>query len=790
MTYLFKKFVRELRGMKFRGVLVVLSIGLSIGIYGGLLLVKDNAFASRSAVLQKTNYEDGRIILYNQVPESTIQNAIQGVNGIETIDYRLSVETTITVKNNQFPSVLHNINPNERPKVNDFLMKKGDFSSISNSLIVDQRFADANNLHVGDAVSVKYGNLLINTSVGALVFAPEHMYSTNPVTSLPEKGVFAPTWFSIDNFFQLLGDTPVVNEILIKVTDNSNLDSLLSTITKDLGLNGIPSTSVKGNEEIDYTLMNEDVGTLNEFAVAIGVVILFVAIFIIYDSITKIISSQTSMIGILRALGATSSGLLVHYMSFGLVLTLLGILIGIPIGYVITVSSTGIFVKAIGFEITANVFKISPFIPPILLAISVSLIASFIGTMKILFIRPVEAIDNQTIKEFSKGYFIERFSDKISSNKYSTKIPIRQVFQRKRRTLLTALTIAVAALIILSSFGFLDSFFHQMDHYYAHNDISDMEISFTEPISMQNLTTQLQQVQGISYFEGMIRQSAFVFGNSNNDSTVLYAFQANSKIRHYSFKEGNLIPGQVAIGQILARKLGVGVGDHITILTHGATKFDTVQLTLTISGITEEFFDNFVFLDLSSIQTDLAIPNMVNAVAINVNGQSSEVKQELNNSKLPISTIVDLKESKASFKALMEAVISFAYFVVALGVIVLILFSLNVIVLDVMERDREFINIKINGANNLIIAKIIGLQILLVSILVMIIDLFLSPVFTQFIIDSTMKNLAYMAYYMTPVSYLLSIIAFIGGLSIGFMSAVHNVTSANIVDSMRLRFKN
>ncbi|MHA2031835.1 MAG: hypothetical protein ACW99Q_20845, partial [Candidatus Kariarchaeaceae archaeon] len=181
MTYLFRKFKRELLNMKFRGILVILSIGLSIGMYGGLLLVKDNAFASRDKVLKETNYEDGRLVLYNMISETEVKNLLQQVNGIEMLDVRLSLDVTISFGNNNFPSILHNIHSESRPKINDFILKKGDYSSIaSGQLIVEKRFADANQLLIGDPIKLVYGEIVLDTTVGAIVFAPEHMYSMNP----------------------------------------------------------------------------------------------------------------------------------------------------------------------------------------------------------------------------------------------------------------------------------------------------------------------------------------------------------------------------------------------------------------------------------------------------------------------------------------------------------------------------------------------------------------------------------------------------------------------------------
>lgn len=791
MTYMFRKFVRELWGMKFRGIVIILSIGLSVGIYGGLLLVKENAFASRDDIFEKTNYEDGRIVLYNSVDLNSIKTVLTNVEHIKQLDFRLSVDVTVFFNGHSYPSLLHNILETNESNINGFVMKAGDVNTISkHKLIVEKRFTDANNLEVGDKISIKYGNFSYSTDIGGIAFAPEHMYSMNPITSLPERGVFAPIWFSLDYLTSVLHLPLIINEILFKVDNLNNLDTTINDLLQTLQQNGIQGYGIRFDKELDFTMMKEDVGTLDKFAVAIGVIILLVAIFVIFDSIMKIIATQTQMIGILRALGATTSTLMIHYVSYGMVLTGLGVLIGLPIGYGITLSSTSIFVEAIGFKVTTSVFRFSAFAPSILLALNVALLGSVLSTIKVIHIEPAEAITNQTIKKFSRKYIVEGLFDRISINKYSTKIPVRNVFRRRRRSLLTAITIAMSALLILTSFGFLDSFFHQMDGFYEKNSVADMEMSFTDPIPISVLADQMNKVTGVQTYEGMVRQAAYVYGTSANESTVIYAYQRDTVMRHYTFKEGSLIAGQIAIGQILARKLDVNVGDTITLLTRGKTIFDIIERDYRISGITEEFFDNFVFMDLKTLQADFQYGEMINTVAIKVGGTSDNVVSQLYNTDLPIANIINLEQSKDSFKSLMEAVIGFAYFVIGLGVLVLILFSLNVIVMDIMERQREFINIRISGGTVGVITKIIGLQILLISILVLVLDFFLTPVFSSFLIDQTMKNMAYVGFYMKLVSYVMSFLSILVGIFVGLFTAITNVIRMNIVETMRLRFKN
>ena len=794
MKYMRKKLFRELWEMKFRAVLVILSIGMAIGLYGGLLLVEDNVFASRDLTLADLKYEDARFSTFGMANTSIVADINSNVDNIKTIDQRIALDTIVSYNDEEFSGLIYGIDSSRRPLINNLLIDNGTYfnSDSSGEVIIELRFAEANDINIGDNITLNYGSYKIQRTVVGVAFSPEYKYVINPNTGFAEKGYFSPVWMPIDEIYDMLGMNDVLNEVLIQVVDNGKLDETITKVQDYLANNGIRSLAIKGVDELDSAFMEEDVSSLGEFSVAIGVIILLVAIFVIYDALTKIITSQRTLIGIMRALGANSKELLQHYVSFGVILSVIGIIIGLPLGYFFMYLITGEFAKLIGLTFIATNFNIHPFYTPMILTMVVTILSSIFAVIKIIKISPVEAMTNQTIKkDFTKSYPSEKLFDLLSGKrKYSTKIPVRQVLRRKRRSIMTALTVAVTALLVLASIGFMNSFFYQLDNYYVDNVQYQLEGRLDQPYIIDDFNQDLQNIAHIRWFEGMISQSIMASSAKDNITTTFNAFRIDTKLRVFNFEAGKFEEGKVVLGRIIAKDLGLTIGDSVKLFSQAYNDSTYVEKSYEISGILSEFMDSLVFMTLPTAQLELGMGEKVNSIAIQSEGNIKEIKKDLINSSIPFSGILDTEQSKNSFVTLLEGMMGMVASIVIIGILILILFSLNIVVLDVMEREREFVNLRTSGAQTGTISKVIGLQIFLITLLVFVFDIILTPQVITYLIDATFASLATISTYIEPVSYLIGAISVVIGLGFGVVSSIRRTMRISLLVATRLRFRN
>ncbi|MHA2052374.1 MAG: ABC transporter permease [Candidatus Hodarchaeales archaeon] len=794
MRFLQKKIWREIKNSKMRSFLVILSVSLSIALYGSLDLLEVNVQNSRTHTYTEYSYEDAAFRVIGYAQNKSFSNISTLYENIIETDTRLSVFGTVTIDNEDFNGVVHGINPSIHPKVNDFSILSGHFFSSHplDEVLIESHFAETQNVRIGDELSVNLAGELVDVTVVGIVFSPEYMFVVNPQTSLPEPGSYCPVWMDIERIQNILQQEDAVNEFFITVNKMSELDDTIDQVKAYLDEEKNIVTRVKrGDKEADYLLMDEDIKVLVNFSIAFSLIVLIVTVVIIYDSLTKMIASQRTIIGILRSLGATKTTIVFHYLRFILILTLLGVILSLPLGYALSLVFRDVYVNLIGLKYVSSIFKLQAFMNVSVVAIGVALISGFTIALKSASVMPSEAMKGVSFKgKYKKAPLIERITDFFSRNhRFSGKIPIRNVFSRKKRSFITALTIAVSTLIILSSFGAINSATHQVDIYFENRVNYNLEIYFSAPMDLDVIESGLQNIAGIDSFAGLVRQPVVINTSSKENPVIMAAYPENSDLRSYFFKQGELEEGKVILGRKLADELEVSVGDIITLKTQGYSQNAVAQQNYEVSGTLYELFDNEVYMNLETAQKLTGLGNNVTAIAVQANGNKNIVKQDIKNSSLPISMVQDNQQTKVSIEKLLEGMITVAGAVSVVGLVILIIFSLNIIILDVLERDREFVNLRISGGNWWVVSKVITVQIFLIAILVIMLFIPLTQFSTTWLNKEIASDFMTITTFIAPLTFLFGLIILLIGLSIGIAISIRHILRVKLADITRVRFQ-
>ena len=195
-----------------------------------------------------------------------------------------------------------------------------------------------------------------------------------------------------------------------------------------------------------------------------------------------------------------------------------------------------------------------------------------------------------------------------------------------------------------------------------------------------------------------------------------------SSIAH-SLRAGHyLTPGnaaEVAIGEALARNLGVGVGDHITLLGMGLDGSVATDV-LTVRGI---FASGDTSLDrqlaempLRRFQADFAMDGLANVLVISGRGLAQvqaalpDVHQLTKPQGLTVHSWAELEPGLESAIRL-DASTSMLWYVSLVVVVVVLL--LNTLLMSVLERTREFGVLLALGMRDGAIGRMVWLELLL-----------------------------------------------------------------------------
>ena len=488
-------------------------------------------------------------------------------------------------------------------------------------------------------------------------------------------------------------------------------------------------------------------------AVMFPIIFVVVALLILLTTMTRIVNHQRTQIGTLKAIGFENRPLILHYLSYGFYLTLIGSVLGIIVGYK---TIPYIFVKTMQSYYTLPCWNPGfnmNFIIVALLIILGSVLCSYFAVVNIIRESPSTTLKAKPPK-INKIGFIEntKIWEKLGFN---MRWNIRDINRNKLRAVITLFGIIGCTVLLISAFGMHDGVNDLKT--WKYNDINHYETQLVlqDDVSQSQIDSIINKVNGSPIMTKSIQINANGIKKTQvltvHDKTPLIT--PTDKNRH----EMTLPKNGISISQKTAELFDLKVGDKISWHLYGNETWinstvDAIYGDPSVQGIT--------------ITTSCAEKN-------NISFEPTEiVTQEKVTEKLDgvgsINTHNDLTNSWDKLTQTANLlIIILVIFAVILAVVVL--YSLGLLGFTEVERDMATLKVlgfQLNDLRKLFITQYLGIS--LVG--------FVIGIPTGYYVLESIRNNTDKLYY--PTNYSLTTIAISFVITI-IVSAVVNLLLAN-----------
>ena len=543
-------------------------------------------------------------------------DTIRGLDFVEAAQLRMSV----TGSTQDFTGVQVDVFLERENVVNTpYLVKGSEFDpSDTDGVWLANAFAVKRGLDVGDDFTIEYNGVTFTKEIKGLVETPEYeyrqadgdadMYLENIaivfmsydafpirdyVTHLIESGKItakkvAENTKLLDEKLEQLkaaGMTmdDITQDMLLQIADNMSDEKLAKLMpytqmivrTKD---GGALSHEDEIAEALDYDYsaiidrksvqglarLDSELDQHQAFAYVFVVIFVGIAVLVIATSMGRIVEKQRTQIGTMNALGMKRWKVILHYISYSLIVSVLGVIVGLAAGV-----GAGAPAMIGMFEQYYIVPGLHSAFHPMYILIAVVIVAvcsfsCFLSCRKVLKIKPAEALRPAAPKQGKKCIF-ERlpFWDKLSFN---TQYNLRDISRAKLRTFMGIVGTAVGMLLMLYGVGC--------------NQLVDImtDISFNKIYTTRyqvKLSADTQLVDADNLADEL--SGELVMTDAVEISKVKNASSAEKKKETLTVIEGKqlynlidvnneitqLVPGTVGISRKLAADMGIKVGDTI-----------------------------------------------------------------------------------------------------------------------------------------------------------------------------------------------------------------------------------
>jgi putative ABC transport system permease protein len=564
MSVLTTKLRRDLGRNKAQFIAIAITIFLGITLFGGSFDAYKSLEASYEQMYDDLEFADLWVTGGDVDGFAAAALATDGVVAAET---RHQAEAGIKpVPDRALYGRLVGIPVDDQPAVNRLMILDGSYLSGPDSVLVDHHLANHYGILVGDVVEVADANGDWQAlTVDGIVASAEYIWvapSRQQLLATPDEfGVL----FVADDVVVTLSGPGAVSHTLVTYATSADAPALTDTLTSvalELGASdvydqlGQPSNSA----------LQQDVKGFGDLAFMFPMLFLTAAGLGAWVMLTRLVMTQLPVIGTLMANGMKRGRLFRHYLSYGVFVGLSGAIPGVIVGSLMAWGIAGVYTSAVGVPVT--VVKIEP--TTILMGLSFGLVAGLISAAlpawRAIGLSPAEALRGSRPTGVAQATLLERMIPRLTTMSTERALVLRNVVRNRRRTLTTMLGVVLALVLILVSWGMIDTVQVLVDKQFQQVELSDARVVLAAPADSLMLG-ELQAVAGVESVESIATLPVVLEANGERYATGLQGFMAGTTMRGFVSDAGPItLPDDgVLLGIATQDLLGVDAGDTITL---------------------------------------------------------------------------------------------------------------------------------------------------------------------------------------------------------------------------------
>ena len=613
------------------------------------------------------------------------------------------------------------------------------------------RFADAWGLKVGDEFTSHALGQDITKTIRGLVVTPEYEFacaSTDADTDFHNIG------FAYMSVNVLPEELRSFNEIVF--TCSGDPLKLEGDIEKALDGN---YAFLADRKSIDgYNRLTDELSQHDGFSYVFSAVFVAIALLVITTTMKRMVARQRTQIGTLNALGMKKSKIMMHYISFSVVVTALGCFVGVVLGIftfgkmMVDIFSDAYSVPGWGPGYDAKSIILS------LVIVMICALAAFLSCRMILKIHPSEALRPAAAKS-SKPCIFEKlpFWDKLG---FTAKYDLRDIARSKLRAVMGIFGTMMGMVIMLLGLGAYDTVDHVEDWYFKDIQNYDSQVLFTDSCTPEQAFESADKYNGELISADLISIAAQEHPTSDDILSCKLTVTEGKGLFCVSDVDLNvtdLEPGTVALTMKQAEKLGLEKGDTVYWKRSSdngwnKNKIGFISRHPSIMGIT-------------MLRADYEAEGFEFKPQMLVSKDECDGADELSY----VSAVHRMSDLKAAFEKNMEIMNLLVYFMIFFACLLIIVVLYNSGNLSFNEREKEFATLKVLGFKSNAIRKLISVQNLWLSVIGVILGIPLGQGPLQAMMDSNGDQIDWPC-YVSPLTYLISA-AFVMAVSVivGFM---------------------
>lgn len=681
-----KQIFRDIRKDWLQFLAVFLMSFMCLVVYSALTSISVGMDQQASSFLKKTHLAE--TLLTADSLTSADSDAIEQLDGVKKVEPRLLLLGELLLDNHA--TIALTLTATTGTSMNQPLLVKGADYDSQDGLWLNKELIDHYQLHVGDQVTIELKGQQVTVPIAGSIQHPEYLFFPESSDSpYPNYKKTAYGFIPKNYLNQLLGVNLPDNQLMIKQA-TENFAWFQQESQTILGERYRLAVKTKELPQIsDFLAKQEQVDKL---------ALLFPFLFVILSSLTmastmtRFIKKYQVPIGTYKAMGFKNSEIYRYYLSFGMVISGTGSLLGILCGPTIVAPLLISFLK--------KNYSIPTWETPIdtsvwlmtLLLVGCCILMTYLPCRQILKQLPANTLRIQMTSQVKPG-LIEK-SGLLNTLSFTNHWVARGILRNKSRSLMGIFGALGCTILLVAGIGINRSIHYTVDRTFNETNLYEEKIVFKAPIEPkeQQLLTETLNNQ---HFQWLTQQKIDLINGQNTVEKLVTIIDKDPLLDLVTADEkkvdlNELTENEVLLTHKLAKTLHARPGDTLYLKLQTETLFHpfSVKEIVSISspqGIitTKEVWENAGY---DYVPTSLLLKNELSHNQKNKITDLPFVKTTQLNKE-------DYQETLKTIQATIVIVSLIVFVAVFLGIVILSNFNLLIFA----ERFREFATLKVLG---------------------------------------------------------------------------------------------
>jgi len=696
LTSLDRKLLRDLWHMKGQALAIALVIAGGIAVH----LVAEGMLTSlaetRRAYYERYRFADVWAPVV-RAPDDLIRE-IRQIPGVIAAESRVRSRALIDIPEMDEPASgeIFSLPDSREPAVNNIFLVAGRLPHVegTNEAVVLEGFALAHHLEIGDTVATTiYGGRRQLTIVG-IGLSPEHVYSIAPGQLVPDARLFGVFWMSRTALAQSVNQDGAFNEAVVRLAPGFSERAVIESLDRLLEPWGAPGAYGR-DEQISDAFVSSEIDQLETIGDILPPIFLLVAAFLVNVVISRLIATERSEIGLMKAFGYSDTAIAFHYLKLVSAIAFLGLLMGIGAGTWMGRALALLYIEYYRFPFL--LFEVNPRV--FVLVTMVALVA--IGGGALLAVRRAVSLDPATAMtpppppDYSKAVGARITNWRLLDQQ--SRMILRQIIRWPGRAAFTVMGVAASVALLIGTMFFLDAMEAMMTEYFEVANPLDVQVSFIEPRSRAAYFS-LVHAPGVLEAEPFRTVAVRLRYRHREERAALTGLIVDARLaRTVDTNEDPVVPppGGLVLSRDLAVKLGIEPGDMLDVeVTEGRRPHFAIEL----SGVTTTYIGSGVHMQIEDLNRLMGEGPVISGASLTLDAnQTTALYRELKAS--PVVASVNLQDvAYRNFVQVMDQNIGVSIWMyttfaalIAIGVVY------NSVRISFAERARELASLRVLG---------------------------------------------------------------------------------------------